>query len=532
MSRIVTSSRGGMRSRRRGAPRLRRQPSRAAASAAAAVLALPLLVAGAARAQEFSVLHAFSGGDGSSPSGALVQGPDGNFYGTTQLGGESGQGTVFGMDAAGNIVMQHELGGAEGADPFAPLFLGADGQLYGTTALGGPGGLDGKGTIFSFSLDGAYRPLHFFSVADGARPQTGLTQGSDGWFYGATSSGGAWGKGAVFAISPQGEYRLLHQFSGSDGDMPLGELVEGGDGWLYGTTTSGGSQNGGAVYRVSSAGDFALLHGFGYDPPMGNAPRGALVLGADGALYGTTEFGGEYDYGTIFRLTRDGVFTSLRSLCLREGTNPLAGLVLGNDGRLYGTTSAGGPHGGGTIFAAASTGNLSVLHAFTGGEGGGWPVSALMQARDGRLYGTTPLGGVGSAGTVFRLALPGPATATGSIPSRTHDSVLEEVRLRLPSSASALTLTIRVRRTPWLGLAKFQPVVSQGFEENCHITSRTIVCKFTLDPGTELPAGDYSFDVLLLPAGLPHAAFHDTFSLQYTSGGLSYAQTGRFLTGN
>jgi uncharacterized repeat protein (TIGR03803 family) len=405
MSSTMTSNRGGKGSWQDRRERSARRRGRAERLAAAGALLGAMLATSGAHAQFFSTVRAFSERDGSGPSAALVQGRDGILYGTTQLGGESGLGTVFGMTSTGALTMLHALTGSEGADLFGPLLLGRDGQLYGTTALGGPGDLDGKGVVFRLSPGGSYVALHFFSGTDGAHPETGLTQGWDGTLYGTTTSGGEGGQGTVFAISPRGGFRTLHSFSGSDGSMPLGELLVGHDGSLYGTTVSGGPDNGGTVFRISPSGELSLVHTFGFDPPDGNSPRGALTLGNDGCLYGTTEFGGEYGYGAVFYRAPSGLYTVLHSFSQHEGTNPLAGLIQARDGMFYGTTSSGGAQNLGTVFVMTPNGSVTVVHDFTGRADGGAPVSALLQARDGHLYGTTPLGGAGSVGTVYRIVL-------------------------------------------------------------------------------------------------------------------------------
>jgi uncharacterized repeat protein (TIGR03803 family) len=407
MSWTMTNNRSGSGSWQWQVVRAERRRCGTARVIATAVWLLSMLATSGAQAQVFSTLRAFSGRDGSTPSAALVQGRDGIFYGTTQLGGEWGLGTLFAMRADGSLTVLYELSGPEGADIFAPLVIGRDGQLYGTTALGGPGGLDGKGTVFRFSTDGGYVPLHFFSGTDGAHPQTGLTVGADGVLYGTTTRGGEYDLGTVFAITPDGEFRTVHSFFRKEGDMSLGELLLGRDGWLYGTAVAGGPANTGTVFRVSPSQGFSVLHVFAYyQPSEGVSPRGSLVQGADGCIYGTTEFGGAYGNGTVFRMAPDGTYVDLHSFTQSEGTNPLAGLILAGDGRFYGTTSSGGQFNSGTLFAMTPRGSVSVVHAFTGDADGGLPVSALMQARDGHLYGTTPLGGASSTGTVFRVTLP------------------------------------------------------------------------------------------------------------------------------
>jgi uncharacterized repeat protein (TIGR03803 family) len=491
-----------------------------ATGGAVAATLLSLLVTTEAQAQIFSTLRSFAGADGSSPSGALVEGPDGNLYGTTQIGGPEGRGTVFGMTPTGALTMLYALNGPEGSDVFAPLLLARDGRLYGTTALGGPGDWDGKGTVFGISLDGDYAPLHFFSGSDGAHPQTGLIEDRDGWLYGSTSSGGDFGRGSVFALSLAGELRSLHAFSGDDGAMPLGELVLAADGWLYGTTVTGGANNGGTLFRISPAGDFAIVHAFGFDPPDGYSPQGGLVVGADGAIYGTTEFGGEHGYGTIFRLTADGTFTPLHSLGQYEGTAPLAGLIAGGDGKLYGTTSSGGAFDHGTVFAITPAGELTVAHAFVAQLDGGSPVAALVRARDGRLYGTTPLGGAFSQGTVFRIALPGPATTTPRA-LRMRRAALEELRVDLPAAATAFTLTMT---TPSLGPTSSYDT-SANIRRECRRDADGTTCTFALPPGAQLAAGSYRFGMRSL--GFRYGGSFG-FHLSYTSEGLAYEQADTF----
>jgi uncharacterized repeat protein (TIGR03803 family) len=508
--------------------RSRRRPGRGTGVTVAVGVLASLVVAGDAGAQVFSTLHAFSGQDGSSPSAALVQGPDDTFYGTTQLGGQNGLGTVFGMTSDGAVTTVYEFTGPEGSDVFAPILIGRDGRLYGTTALGGPGGLDGKGAVFAFSPGGLYTALHFFSGSDGKIPQSGLVEGKDGSLYGTTASGGEGGNGTVFAITPRGDFHTVHAFAGCDGGMPLGNLVVGRDGWFYGTTVSGGAENGGTVFRISLYGEFSVLHSFGFDPPAGNSPRGGLTLGTDGDLYGTTEFGGEYGNGEVFRLSPDGTYTPLHSFVRSEGTNPLAGLILANDGTLYGTASSGGAFDSGSVFAITGAGDLSVLHAFTGDADGGSPVSAVVQARDGRIYGTTPLGGAGAVGTVFRIAMPGPATTTTSVPVHNGYATVEDVVLNLPSTATALRLTITARRTPGLRWARPFQTAFRRMSQVCRVGARSVVCTFDLRPGALLSPGSYTFAVQSGAGRRAHDVHMDTFDMTYTSGGQVYEQAGRF----
>jgi uncharacterized repeat protein (TIGR03803 family) len=204
-----------------------------------------------------SVLHTFpkvANGDGQTPYAGLIQGSDGNFYGTTYNGGSSGFGTVFRVTPSGteSIVYSFAGGSGDGEHPYAGVIQGNDGNLYGTTYQGGTGGY---GTVFKLTLSGTETVLHSFAggSSDGANPAAGLTQGTDGNFYGATYVGGASNLGTVFKITPSGTETLLHTFAGggSDGANPQANLVQGTDGNLYGTTVAGGASADGTFFKIS-----------------------------------------------------------------------------------------------------------------------------------------------------------------------------------------------------------------------------------------------------------------------------------------
>src|SRR5262245_55011079 len=204
-------------------------------------------------------------------------------------------------------------------------------------------------------------------------PRASLVQGSDGNFYGTTAFGGTNGEnGTVFQFIPGRPLIVLHSFQGRDGAAPWAGVVQARDGALYGTTQGGGANGDfGTVFRITTSGEFAVLYSFsGSD---GRSPQSALVQGKDGNLYGTTAAGGRNDdNGTVFRITPDGVLTSLASFSGTNGRRPLGSLVQGSDGNFYGTTSEGGPSydgtdvGGGTIFQVTTDGTVNSLFAFSG----------------------------------------------------------------------------------------------------------------------------------------------------------------------
>ena len=235
-------------------------------------------------------LYSFTGGnDGADPDAGLVQGSDGNFYGTTYDGGTNGgYGTVFKISTNGALTSLYSFtGGNDGADPNAGLVQGSDGNFYGTTYSGGT---NDSGTVFKISTNGALTSLYSFTDGnDGAYPYAGLVQGSDGNFYGTTDGGGTnGGYGTVFKISTNGALTSLYSFTGgNDGAYPEAGLVQGSDGNFYGTTMRRYGYGHGTVFKISTNGALTSLYSFtgGND---GASPQAGLVQGSDGNFYGTT----------------------------------------------------------------------------------------------------------------------------------------------------------------------------------------------------------------------------------------------------
>jgi uncharacterized repeat protein (TIGR03803 family) len=401
----------------------------------AAALVLPAF--GSQAAVVLTTLHSFSVyTNGTNPNAGLVQGSDGNFYGTTDGGGTNGGcGTVFKISTNGVLTSLHSFtGGNDGIYPNR-LVQGTDGDFYGTTY---GGGAQGWGTVFRISGNGVLTTLHSFAGDnDGGCPQGGLVQGTDGDFYGTTSSGGGLytnmtpGLGTVFKISTNGVLTKLYSFTGgNDGYFPRCALVQGSDGNFYGTTSSGGTNSSpfsplnnascGTVFKISTAGELTSLYSFtGGD---GNGPS-SLVQGSDGNFYGTTSVGGTRGaqnggYGTVFRITTNGALTTLHFFdSAFEGQGPV-GLVEGSDGYFYGTTDWGGTNGNGTVFKISANGVLTNLYSFTGTNDGSCP-NSLVKGSDGSFYGTTARGGNGllpetwpsGNGTVFKITTNGALTS-------------------------------------------------------------------------------------------------------------------------
>lgn len=304
-------------------------------------------------------------------------------------------------------------GGADGGTPLATPIL-SNGNVYGTTS---GGGTSNAGTVYEVNFASRHEAaLHSFSGPDGSGPVAGLAQDSSGNFYGVAYHGGANNDGTLFKLSSKGTFTLLHSFSGppSQGIGPAGTLVWDTYGDLYGTTYVGGDQKGwGTTFEYSVGGKFTTGQSFS---PDGALPRAGLLY-LEGKLYGTTAEG-EYresgDFGgTIYEAdVQQALYTFTGGA---DGAQPLGGLVSDGAGNLYGTCSAGGSGnfgaGYGVIFKFnLASGQLTVLHTFTGPDGGS-PSSALSWDASGNLYGTTTLGGAYGYGNVFKLSSSGTLTS-------------------------------------------------------------------------------------------------------------------------
>jgi uncharacterized repeat protein (TIGR03803 family) len=400
---------------------------------------------------QFSVLHSFSasfnGPHGGYPAAGLVDGLDGYLYGTTFGSWDPpyAGSTIFRIRYDGGDYSEPK---DPGPSSFSPLLLGTDGNLYGTSpAL--PGTF--INTVFRVGRDGGgWAMLHQYvtwgdidtQVRD---PRGGLLETAGGVLYGTTYEGGLYGDGTAFRINVDGGgYATVQNFSrtGNDGLQPV-DLIEGPDGRLYGVTGWGGRGHAGTVYSLNKDGSgYRILHEFTQDRERG--PR-VLIAASDGLLYGTAGQVGEYTTnqlptGMIFRMERDGSgYTPLHGFggSNTDGRIPYD-LLEGQDGALYGTTHFGGEFGSGTIFGGDARGGTvftlskdgsgyRILHSFGQGNDGS-DARRLLQASDGMLYGTTSWGGVSTWGTIFRLR------TNGSDYAVLHQFALAPTDGRMPNS--------------------------------------------------------------------------------------------------
>ncbi len=375
--------------------------------ALAFVLASAVVATPSAQAQSFRELYSFSGvgRDGEYPIGGLVQDKTGNFYSTTYQGGAYGYGTVFEVNKTGNERVLHSFNLGDGAYPGAGLVLDTAGNLFGTTDVGGAYNL---GTVFQINKSGKERVLHSFSgtPGDGAGPNAGLIQDAVGDLYGTTTSGGAYGYGTLFKLSRSAPEKVLYSFTGMDGDgaTPYSSLVIDAAGNLYGTTNGGGAYGYGTVFEIDETGNETVLYSFTGINGDGKNPYSGLLQDAAGNLYGTTLLGGADGYGTVYVVDKTGKEKVIYSFTFAgvNGDGPSAGLIQDTAGNLYGTDQWGGDYGLGSVFVVTTSGQEKVLHSFAGPDGK-WLLSGLVQDAAGNLYGTTVYGGAYGWGTVFEV---------------------------------------------------------------------------------------------------------------------------------
>ena len=386
------------------------------------------VMASSAQSTFFTSLVSFDGTDGAFPTAALVQASDGNFYGTTSGDNCSyGCGTVFKLTSAGTLTTLYSFCSqpncSDGATPVAGLVQGSDGNFYGTTLDGGAYCLpQGCGTVFKITPEGTLTTLYNFCSApnctDGYNPEGVLVQAADGNFYGTTWGGGAshFGLGTVFKITPEGSLTTLHSFQGypTEGARPYAGVVEASDGNFYGTTDLGGAYCGpggcGAVFKITPTGTLSTVYSFCAQSGCfdGALPVAALVQASDGNFYGTTQdggtgrCGGQFGCGTVFRITSNGL-TTLHRFDGSDDARPEAPLVEAADGNFYGTT-IGNPYYLGSVFKITPAGMLTTLHRFDLTDGA-IVFAGLVQGSDGAFYGTTYGGGAYGYGTIYTLGL-------------------------------------------------------------------------------------------------------------------------------
>jgi uncharacterized repeat protein (TIGR03803 family) len=405
------------------------------------ILAL-FLVPSSRAASNYKVLHQFTGADGTQPRAGLVFDSVGNLYGTTLYGGNlsscvltgfpAGCGTVFELspnaDGAWTETVIHAFSGPDGSAPTAGLTIDPSGNLYGVTL---DGGSQGYGAVFELSRNpkGTWSETVLYSFQgspDAAGGEGNLVFDSAGNLFGLAGGGMYLGStcgfltcGTIFELTPNGDgtwsEEVIHAFSGSDGFEPLGNLIFDSYGNLYGTTSGGGASQGGTVFKLSPApaSTWSLSTLYNFEPRVAFYPTAGLASDSHGNLYGTTQSGGIYncpgDCGTIFRLALHGQDSwkehVLHSFNGKPAAYPAASLVFDNAGNFYGTASG---YNNGAVFKMQPTASggwtFSLLHGFAA-DPASQPTAPLVLDNSGNLYGTTAYCGTnaGCDGVVFEI---------------------------------------------------------------------------------------------------------------------------------
>ena len=375
---------------------------------------------------KLTTLYSFSYQGGTYPNGAfpyagLLLGTDGVFYGTTFEGGPSsslcvaGCGSVFKITRNGVLTTIHTFSLTDGANPVGALIQGTDGNLYGTTEFGGGGNCanlynPGCGTVFKINSKLGFSTLHSFAGADGWNVHGGLVQGTDGDFYGTTAQGGSYSGGTVFRITPGGALTTLYNFCAqtncADGETPYAPLIQAADGDFYGTAVAGGGICGffssGTIFKITPDGTLTTLE-------SSCEPEAPLIQGSDGNLYGTTFTGGNSNTsacyavfsagcGTVFEISTGNLLTILHSFDLTDGDLPTGGVLQATSGTFYGTTSVGGANSEGTVFRL--TGQLGPFISFVLPVG---KVGKTAEILGQGFTGTTSVAFNGVAATSFSV---------------------------------------------------------------------------------------------------------------------------------
>jgi uncharacterized repeat protein (TIGR03803 family) len=346
----------------------------------------------------------FIGTNGSYASGSLIQASNGKLYGMTVGGGANDLGVLFEFDPVTSAYTKKlDFDGAtNGQYPYGSLMQATNGKLYGMTYRGGANDL---GVLFQYDLaTSAYsKELDFAGASNGSHPFGSLMQASDGKLYGMTFQGGAY-TGVLFQFDPNNStYTKKIDFGGTNGLLPYGSLIEATDGMIYGMSYLGGTNFTGNLFQYNIA-TSTCTNKFSFTGTEGTRPMGSLMQSLDGKLYGMTYDGGANNQGVLFQYdpATSAYSKKLDFAGAANGSKPKGSLMQASDGKLYGMTNQGGLFDAGILFQYnPSISSFAKKTEFGGIDPTGFSAS-LMQASDGMLYGTSELGGVHNAGVLFQ----------------------------------------------------------------------------------------------------------------------------------
>lgn len=348
--------------------------------------------------------------NGASPQGSLIQASDGKLYGMTNssnINSIGNDGTIFQYDISSNVLVNKLVFGisTDGAGPRFSLLKLNDGRLFGVTEQNG---INNEGVLYEYnpSIKSYTKKIDFSSVITGKFPSGALISANNGKMYGLTGDGGIYAGGVLFEYDNNTNTLVKKvDFASSSGRSPFGAMVEASDGNLYGTTTYGGVNDKGVLFQYNpTTNSYLKKYDFG-GITDGELPNGGLVQASDGNLYGLTRSGGAYNFGILFQYNpSNDTYTKLIDFSgALNGSEPISGVIQASDGYLYGMTKTGGINDFGVIFRYdISSNSFTKRYDFIGPSSGYYPYGNLFEASNGNLYGMTGFGGANGKGVVFQ----------------------------------------------------------------------------------------------------------------------------------
>jgi uncharacterized repeat protein (TIGR03803 family) len=370
-----------------------------------AAIAVAGLNTSPSQAQTLTVLDNFTGAPQIQTSASMALGRDGNYYGGSYYGGANNQGAIFKLTPSGTVSVIYSLTSADGGPTYPNPILGSDGNFYGTCSQGSAG----NGYVFKLTPSGTFTHLHDFSGSDGSLSGSvgfagGIIQGTNGDLYGITSSGGTSGGGTFYQITMNGTFTTIYNFNNASDSvsLPYG-ITEGTNGVFYGVALNPGA---GVFFSLTKTGVLTVLHNFNNDTNGGYSPSG-LLQGFDGNFYGITILGGANNEGTVYKMTPGGTVTILHSFnqTTDQVSYPQSALLQAPSGNFYSVVvgcNFGGCVNDGGLFEITPAGTYTTLKTFDGTNGSlPWP--GLNFNPNGDFYGITNNGGSSNDGVYYKL---------------------------------------------------------------------------------------------------------------------------------
>ena len=350
----------------------------------------------------------FNTTNGSYPQGSLMQATNGKLYGMTLHGGSHSRGVIFEYNPTTNIYTKKfdflsSGNGARGS--YGSLVQASNGKLYGMTYFGGAYLI---GTLFEYNIttNTVVAKVDFDNINKGKEAYGSLLKASNGKLYGMTSKGGVNNKGVFFEYNPATDnYTKILDFDGrNNGAIPYSSLMQASNGKLYGMTSEGGINDKGVIYEYNITTDTVIKKINFSQSDLGATPEGSLLKASNGKLYGLTRMGGIHGYGVLFEydITNHSYSKKADFNGVNNGKSPYGSLIQASNGKLYGLTSTGGSANKGVLFEYDILNDTLIKKAdFNGIYNGEEPRGSLLQATNGKLYGMTFFGGINNSGTLF-----------------------------------------------------------------------------------------------------------------------------------